>query len=527
MTNHPKHSHQKLQVRNCGGPEAKGRGNRNLVRLFSKNWRKRVQKSTAKIVAVGLFRLMKSKATAPVFKRVPKSVCVCLANFLSSRDYHAQALALSPNPLGETSLKAGIHTHFNKRHRAFSDRFTLAQGIAWLGFNHESIPHGKILAKWVSQLPDNLKDRSLAFLCQIGFEDFEILLPSISPPRPPPRWLSDRLAPASNSGSVIYADLNQNLLTFNQLKRAGHDHEATTVLVGAFTHLDLPPPPAQLFNGYSPARPAPAFAGKSKLPKISIILCAWNAAEFLPVALASILGQTYPNLEIIAIDDGSTDGTLDVLEQWLGDWPGAVIIHQVENCGTYACRNEGLACATGQYVTFHDADDWSCPEKIERQWKAITGTRNALASSSNWFRMDLRTGLCFTRRVFPLCRWNCSSFMFHRIATLETLGFYDSVATGADSEYVARFEAVLGPQRHIRVRLPLSIGLEHESSLTRAAGYGFDERGLSQKRQLYLESWRSWHAARWHLPGGLFLPLGESISVHLEQARHVRKFWDW
>ena len=513
MTKHLEHSRHKRPVRSCGGAEANGRAKRNPVCLFAKRWRKRVQNRTAEIAAVGLFQLMESNATALLFRRVPQFVGVRLANFLSGRGYHSLALNLNPDPLGEACLRAGIHAPFNNRHRAFFDRFTLAQGIAWLGFHHESLPHGKILAKWVSQLPENEKDRALAFLCQIGFEDFEVLLPAIHPARLTPRWLAERLAPVRNPVPVSYKDLNENLLTFNQLKRSGQDSEATALMVEAFTQLDLPPPPARLFNGYCPARPAPSTARESRLPKISVILCAWNAAEFLPVALASILGQTYPNLEIIAIDDGSTDGTLGVLEQWLGDWPAAVIIHQAANRGTYACRNEGLARATGDYVTFHDADDWSGPEKIERQWQAIASKRNALASSSDWFRMDSRSGLCFTRRVFPLRRWNCSSFMFHRGKALEALGFYDAVRTGADSEYVARFEAVFGPHCHVRVRLPLSIGLEHSASLTGDLGSGFDGSGLSMPRQAYLEIWRAWHATRWSQPGGLRLSAGQSIGA--------------
>ncbi len=499
-----------LPVRKRGGSTAKVEANRNPVHLIAKKFKKRVQTNAIDAAASGLFRLMKSNG--PVFRHLPKSVCVRLAGFLSRKGYHAQALTLNPDPLGEAFLRAGIHAPFNQHHPAFSEDFTLAQGIAWLGSHPGSLPHGRVLAKWIARLPESGKEPALAFLCQIGFENFKLLLSAIKPTHPVPRWLSDRLAPTRKPVPVSYKDLNQNLLTFNQLKRAGRDSEAATLLIEAFANLNLPPPPARLFNGYSPARPALASASESKLPKVSVVLCAWNAAEFLPVALASILGQTYPNLEIIAIDDGSTDGTFDVLKQWLGDWPDAVIIHQAENRGAYACRNEGMERATGEYVTFHDADDWSAPEKIERQWKAIASTPNALASSSDWFRIDSRTGLCFTRRVFPFCRWNCSSFMFHRGKALEVLGFYDVVRTGADSEYVARFEAVFGPHRHVRVKLPLSIGLEHNASLTGDSESGFDKNGLSQQRQAYLESWRRWHAARWNCPDGLRLSKNQTIG---------------
>jgi len=487
------------------------------------NLMRNIRRNTGLKISILLFRAMRNRVTRAALQRLPARVRRGLAELLSCNDFHAQALTLEPDPLKQPALRAGIFAPFNERNADFSPDFTFYEGIAFLSSSRSFLPSAPLVAQWLRHLHPKFRERVLAFLCQVGFEDFGVLLPLISAQIPTPRWLSDRIAPAKTMSparakgcmaSVARAtDPNNTFLAYNRLKRSGRSEQAAILLEQSFVQLGLASPPGDLHQGYNPPRPSVAAAEKDvELPKISIILCVWNAEKFLPVALSSIVDQTYPNLEIIAIDDGSDDGSATVLEKWLGERFNATIIHQAQNLGVYACRNLGLERATGEYVTFHDADDWSSPEKIELQWKAIAGRRGALASSSDWVRLDAQTGLCFTRRVYPLCRWNCSSFMFHRATALESLGFYDPVRAGGDSEYVARFEAFFGPHRHVRVRLPLSIGLEHQASLTGDPASGFDGSGLSAQRQAYRESWRAWHSACWNQPGRLRLERGQSIG---------------
>lgn len=87
---------------------------------------------------------------------------------------------------------------------------------------------------------------------------------------------------------------------------------------------------------------------------ISVIIPTYNSAPWLPGCLASVLGQTYQNLEIIVVDDGSTDDTRQVLEG-IRD-PRLRVIHQ-ENRGVTAARLEGVAQATGEWIGFVDSDD--------------------------------------------------------------------------------------------------------------------------------------------------------------------------
>lgn len=99
-------------------------------------------------------------------------------------------------------------------------------------------------------------------------------------------------------------------------------------------------------------------------PLVSVIIPAYNAAGFIAETLESVVGQTYRPLEIIVVDDGSRDGTPEVVERFADQ--GVRLIRQ-ENAGPSAARNRGIAAATGAYIAFLDADDLWLPEKIGRQ----------------------------------------------------------------------------------------------------------------------------------------------------------------
>lgn len=94
---------------------------------------------------------------------------------------------------------------------------------------------------------------------------------------------------------------------------------------------------------------------------ISIIVPVYNTARFLPRCLESLIGQTYTNLEIICVDDGSTDDSLAVLAQYAARDARLKVIHQ-ENAGAAAARNRGIDVAMGRFVTFVDSDDWLEPD---------------------------------------------------------------------------------------------------------------------------------------------------------------------
>lgn len=104
--------------------------------------------------------------------------------------------------------------------------------------------------------------------------------------------------------------------------------------------------------------------------KISIIVPVYNAEKYLSKCLNSLMNQTYKNLEIICINDGSTDSSYDVLTRYARS-DKRIIIHNQQNCGPSATRNVGLEIATGNYIVFVDSDDWLDWNTCENALRAV------------------------------------------------------------------------------------------------------------------------------------------------------------
>lgn len=100
-----------------------------------------------------------------------------------------------------------------------------------------------------------------------------------------------------------------------------------------------------------------------KLPKVSVVITVYNGENYIREALQSINDQNYANLEIIIIDDGSTDRTAHVVH----NFPASINYEFQENSGIASGWNRGVEVATGKYLTFIDADDRWSEDKVKRQ----------------------------------------------------------------------------------------------------------------------------------------------------------------
>ena len=96
---------------------------------------------------------------------------------------------------------------------------------------------------------------------------------------------------------------------------------------------------------------------------VSVIIPNYNYEKFIAETIESVLSQTYKNVEIIVVDDGSKDKSLEVLEKF-GD---KIRVIQQKNAGVSAARNHGVSFSKGEFIAFLDADDVWLPEKLERQ----------------------------------------------------------------------------------------------------------------------------------------------------------------
>ncbi len=99
-------------------------------------------------------------------------------------------------------------------------------------------------------------------------------------------------------------------------------------------------------------------------PLISLIIPMYNAEKYVRQCISCIKNQTYKNIDIVLVDDGSIDNTVELCMRAVTDMPNVKLI-RTENHGASAARNTGLDCADGEYVVFADVDDYFCEDYIE------------------------------------------------------------------------------------------------------------------------------------------------------------------
>lgn len=116
-----------------------------------------------------------------------------------------------------------------------------------------------------------------------------------------------------------------------------------------------------------------------KAPLISVILTTYNRAAKLERALSSVLHQDYPALELVVVDDGSTDGTSSLMESRRAKSPQVKYVRHLQNRGNAAARNTGVDAASGRYIAFMDDDDeWIDPKKLAKQIRVLGGAGRQL-----------------------------------------------------------------------------------------------------------------------------------------------------
>ncbi len=134
------------------------------------------------------------------------------------------------------------------------------------------------------------------------------------------------------------------------------------------------------------------------LPLISVIVPIYNVEEYLPRCLDSIIGQSYKNLEIILVDDGSGDYSSQICDQYEQKDSRIKVIHQ-KNKGLPSARNSGMDLMQGDFFTFVDADDWIRKDCIELLYQEQQKTNADLITSSFYYAFDSHI---IEKRFIPL-----------------------------------------------------------------------------------------------------------------------------
>ncbi len=123
----------------------------------------------------------------------------------------------------------------------------------------------------------------------------------------------------------------------------------------------------------------PAVSDPRQQALISVVMPCYNAASFVADAIASVIGQSYANVELIVVDDGSTDGSPDIVRSTAERHPNRIRLFFTSRVGPYPARNAGLREARGELIAFLDADDWWLPQTLEKLYDALVGQSADLA----------------------------------------------------------------------------------------------------------------------------------------------------
>ena len=113
-------------------------------------------------------------------------------------------------------------------------------------------------------------------------------------------------------------------------------------------------------------------------PLVSVIMPAYNVEKYVSQSIKSVFAQTYKNIELIVIDDGSTDFTNQVIKEVVRESGNNARVITTENGGACRAKNLAMKCANGEYLAFLDSDDFWLPEKIEIQVKYLLENLNAI-----------------------------------------------------------------------------------------------------------------------------------------------------
>jgi len=228
---------------------------------------------------------------------------------------------------------------------------------------------------------------------------------------------------------------------------------------------------------------------------VTILMPSHNNEQWLTRALHAALSQQGVAVEVVLIDDGSTDGSVRVAHQIARTAPNLKVISLLRNFGCYYARNVGLMNSSGAYVTILDTDDIMPPDRIARQLDALKAAKGVVACRCQQRRWTPD----YTAPVSAL-KYGENSLLWRR-DVLNRLGAYDTVRFSGDGEFRFRLEKTYGVSAVLKMPDEVYFTRTLENSLTtsRTSRVFTLEEGqlavtMSPSRSNYREAFTAWHA---------------------------------
>jgi glycosyltransferase involved in cell wall biosynthesis len=275
------------------------------------------------------------------------------------------------------------------------------------------------------------------------------------------------------------------------------------------------------------------------LPLVSVIIPTYNTATYISAAVDSVLTQTYSPLEVIVVDDGSTDNTADVL----GRYADKIRYLYQPNSGPAAARNRGFSEAHGEFIAFLDADDWWTSDKLEQQIPILLANPNIGlvhadvvyidGNTGRWFERDRPRpnfiGKCYTRLLYGNAI--STSTVVLRRECLENLGPFDNHIPAGVEDYelwmriARRYEFGYIP-RSLATYRQHSTNISHNSFVMTTAELALISRQLKADPSLWQSAGRKQVKRRLfnlHFRlGYLYLDKGSFAEAHYFLSKALR-----
>lgn len=196
-------------------------------------------------------------------------------------------------------------------------------------------------------------------------------------------------------------------------------------------------------------------SAKKTLPMVSVIIPVYNKASFVKETLESVLSQSYTNTELVLVNDGSTDGSIQILREFQQKFPGKVRVIDSINLGVSAATNLGIHAAKGEFIQFLDADDLMSPDKIEKQINLLSGKGPNEIATCEWVTFQSHIDL-YNRVPYSVFRdfssgldllllfWNqqemmaISSYLTHRDLIFKAGPWDETLTINQDGEFFCR-----------------------------------------------------------------------------------------
>lgn len=236
----------------------------------------------------------------------------------------------------------------------------------------------------------------------------------------------------------------------------------------------------------------------------------YNSAEFIYDSIQSVLNQTHKNLELLIIDDKSTDNSLEVIKGIANKDERVRVFRNLENRGTYWSKNSVIHKSTGSFITMLDSDDHDLPHRLETQVKAIKNMEGAVMATCLNDRK-----ISETSKISEKVSLGYPSMMF-RYEVYEQLGHYDTTRFGADSEFYDRVIKVYGEHKIVRVHEVLQIQPRRHNGLTGLVPEG------NPVRIEYAKIYKQWH----NFTGDYYMPFPLNYRPFQISEKAIVKYAD-